>query len=897
LVTSHRSFGAALAGAAALVLGFGSATAAAHHPAPGENPLSERELRSFESHLLGPEHAAEHARQRRETEDAAPVDARLIEQALETPGGAYEPPSLQATADEDPRALSGEWGAPFDLPLYAIHAAMLPTGKVLWMGPPDPGFGDADDTLNTTWAILWDPLTGVSKRVDPPLWLDPGDGQYKPANLYCAGQAFLASGELLVAGGTLGRGPDNEPFGLDKVYTFDPFGEKWVEQPEMEHGRWYPTNVQLPDGRQAIMSGSNELGASEDFYNETIEIFTPAAEVGGQGTLTTLVDANGDDAQRGTAGQPPTGGLYPHMFAMPSGKTLVAGPFQADSWYLHTPGPANLLEWSNVGNVHNRRRYATGVIAPPDPGDTSPPTKALLLGGYGATSDPATNQKSLPTTEYFDDAEPGAGWRPGASMQVARSNQNTVLLPDGSMVQVGGGVGADLYGTVPQHHNVELWDPVTKQWRLGAAQQEDRAYHSTAVLLPDGRVVSAGDDGNPGGTNPLDTAEVYSPPYLFKGPRPTISFAPETVELSDTFDVEAPDRDIARAALIAPGATTHANDMHQRYVPLAVEEEADGVQLTAPPNANAAPPGYYMLFLVDETGVPSVAKFVQVVPDRPDGEITIVNETALAGAPESFDFTGDLGSFSLGHGAAKTQSVPAGPHDVTEAPRAGWNLTSLHCDDGSLTELAQRRARIQVSPGEAVTCTFTNTRQPSPPPPGPQDPAPQDPAPQDPGPQDPGGSPGGSSENQGSEATEPPPTLTRARAAAFARARIASRLGDGSAQARRGVRLACAPGSGGFRCAFRSGAYRGLLLVRDAGSGKPAAGRLAFEGACGRLGRRGPTAIGTANVECPEALRLVGRFVQGRPLPRAYDCDGRRAPKRTTCAAPGKRLSFKYRGA
>ena len=762
--------------------------------------MSEAELRSFESFVLGEGHAAEHAQERDEDGGAAiePLSAAAVEHALATPGGAYDAPS-RALAADDPRALDGDWGTPFGLPLYAIHAAVLPTGKVLWMGPPDPSYGDAGSGMNTTWAVLWDPLSGDLKRVDPPLWRDPFDGELKPANIYCAGQAFLASGELLVAGGTLGRDAENKPYGLNKVYTFDPFSETWTEQPEMEHGRWYPTNVQLPDGRQAIMSGSNELGASAEFFNETIEVFTPAANRGGQGTLTTLVDANGAPAQRGTAGQPPTGGLYPHMFAMPSGKTLVAGPYQADSWYLHPPGSGNLLEWSEAPDVNWRRRYATGVLAPPPPGDTTPSTRAMLLGGYGGTDDPETDRKSLRTIEYLDESEPDPDWRYEPDMQVARSNQNAVLLPDGSMVQIGGGVGADSYDTVPEHRNVELWEPVTRQWRLGAAQQEARAYHSTAVLLPDGRVVSAGDDGNSGDVPALDTAEVYSPPYLFRGPRPTISSAPDTVELSDAFHVATPDGDIASAALIAPGATTHANDMHQRYVPLAVTQEAGGVRLTPPSDANAAPPGYYMLFVVDEEGVPSIAEFVQLIPDRPDLP------------PPS------------GGGA---DPPPAGP----------------------------------PSPLAAGPSKPPSTAKP----------------------------PAGVVE-------PPPPKLTGARAAAFARTWIAKRLGNGSAKTRRAVKLACAQRSGGFRCAFELGrAYRGTLLVRDAGGGSPRAGARTFKGACGRLGSRGPRALKTANVGCPAARRLIGRWLlHGKPPPRAYDCDERPAPRRTTCHAGKKAFSFK----
>ena len=198
-------------------------------------------------------------------------------------------------------------------------------------------------------------------------------------------------------------------------------------------------------------------------------------------------------------------------------------------------------------------------------------------------------------------------------MKVGRGHHNTVLLPDGSMVTVGGGVGirnGDQWEADAAQRQVELRDPATGAWRLGPAQAESRAYHSTALLLPDGRVVSAGDDVN-GGTA-KDTAEIYEPPYLFKGARPAITAAPHNVRFATSFDVGTPNTNVTGAALVAPGATTHANDMNQRYIPLTVAQRAGGVTLTAPANPDVATPGYYMLFLLNDRGVPSVARFVSL---------------------------------------------------------------------------------------------------------------------------------------------------------------------------------------------------------------------------------------------------------------------------------------------
>ena len=267
--------------------------------------------------------------------------------------------------------------------------------------------------------------------------------------------------------------------------------------------------------------------------------------------------------------------------------------------------------------MSKRRIWGTAV---PLPGGTGGSTKIMALGG-------STFEEALPsnaTTEVYDEAKPQLDWQTAPPMNIGRGHANTVLLPDGSMVEVGGGVGRDdtygspLHAATEEQKQVELWDPQTGQWRLGPAQQESRAYHSTALLLPDGRVMSAGDEwhgaGGATGTGAAasDTAEIYEPPYLFKGPRPTIGSAPATIKVGAGFGVATPDTNVTRAVLVAPGAVTHSVDMNQRLIPLALTQ-AHG--LRGPRRAaerQRRAPGYYMLFLLNDKGVPSVAKFVKL---------------------------------------------------------------------------------------------------------------------------------------------------------------------------------------------------------------------------------------------------------------------------------------------
>ena len=195
----------------------------------------------------------------------------------------------------------------------------------------------------------------------------------------------------------------------------------------------------------------------------------------------------------------------------------------------------------------------------------------MLLGG--STGEPTAMASNI--AEIYNEGTDS--WRTVPPMNLGRGHHNTVLLPDASMVTVGGGIGGvdgDLWHALPEHRQVELYDPVTGSWRLGPEQTETRAYHSTAVLLPDGRVLPAGDDHEGGKLQ--DTGEIYNPPYLFRGPRPTITFAPSAVRHGAGFSIGTPDTDIDQAVLIAPAETTHNTDMNQRYVALELTRRADG---------------------------------------------------------------------------------------------------------------------------------------------------------------------------------------------------------------------------------------------------------------------------------------------------------------------------------
>ena len=492
-----------------------------------------------------------------------------------------------SAAAGDPSEI-GSWSPPFatrtNYSGNAVHSALLNTGKVLMWG----------DGSGRTQAWLWDPARG--KGLDAVRDVTPTDASGEIIPIYCSGMSFLPDGRLLVVGGTLPTTPEYTRYaGLDAAVVFDPSSETWTElpRPAGSDGRWYPTQVLLADGRTLVMSGYRDdapggvVHTGHEIYDAETNSFT-------------LLES---DTQRRSLK------LYPHLFTMPDGKVLVAGPGRADSAIFDPGSLAN--PWTDLPPLAQQRTGGNAVLLPEGPEGS---TKVVAIGGR-------EGPLSIGSAEAIDLDDANPGWSRFPGLSTPRWSANTVLLPDRSMVTVGGvESSADVDPTPEPERAVELYDPATGSWRTGASQVETRGYHSTALLLPDGRVLSTGDNTNPvdaaGVPSPEDTVEIYSPPYLFRGPRPVISSAPRAMPWDVPFEVGATG-DVDDAVLIAPSAVTHANDMSQRVVPLAkVADRPDGVTFRSPPSSAVAPPGWYMLFVLED-GVPSVAKWVRLDATAP----------------------------------------------------------------------------------------------------------------------------------------------------------------------------------------------------------------------------------------------------------------------------------------
>jgi galactose oxidase len=484
-------------------------------------------------------------------------------------------------------ASRGEWGPVFALPNVAVHAHVLPNGLVLMWGRRDKPDQSLD--VHECTPFLWNPSTKQVTNTPQPML---ADGKTK-INLFCSGHAFFPDGRLLVAGGHL-----KDSQGLDQATVYDPANNTWFPTALMNHGRWYPTATSLPDGSILVLSGSYLQNG------QTPNNLVP--QVWKNGTWTSIAGLPGGDAFE----------LYPRMHVASDGLVFMSGPL-AQTWSLNISSGGH---WTKVAKHNNGRRdYAPSVMYDVD--------KIIYIGGG---NEPNTHRPTA-AAEIIDLRASPPTWHATNPMHFPRRQHNATILPDGTVLVTGGtrgggGPGPNLgfndLGPGQPVHIAELWNPATGQWTELAAEQVDRCYHATAVLLPDATVLSAGGgeyrpiDGLDLQNDPQDShrdAQIISPPYLFKGARPKITSAPASVSYGETFQVgTAQPDDIGKVSWIRLSSVTHAVNMNQSINFLQSQVDAGGLRVTAPNSPNVCPPGHYMLFILSKQGVPSVAKIIQI---------------------------------------------------------------------------------------------------------------------------------------------------------------------------------------------------------------------------------------------------------------------------------------------
>jgi hypothetical protein len=454
-------------------------------------------------------------------------------------------------------AVVGAWSRPFDIGTVAVHAVLLRTGRVLVWYWPESGI-ETDDGTGAV-AKLIDPKTQTVEDASIPFAYDA----------FCAGHTVLPDGRVFVAGGTAYAASDLD--GTTQTATFEPRDRQWTPAASMAFPRWYPSTTALPNGDVLIMSGRD--------YQEGITIPEIERFSARTGAITPLPDSAAA-----------TMGLYPRSFLLPGGSVARVGPMRMTAQL-----DPRTWTWSDVAPMTHGSRFAGVAVLLPGL------DRVLAVGGVRPRTDEATD-----TAEMLDLTSPTPRWRPIAPMHHERLYHNAVLLPDGDVLIVGGGLAKQFVGPV---YSAELFDTETETWQEVAAQSAPRIYHSSAVLLPDGRVLSAGQNDGDQQT----TAEIYSPAYLFRGPRPIITSAPKRARYDAQISIQTPDAaDIERVALVRPGSVTHSVNFDQRYVDLHFTTGEEALSAHVPRTSSEAPPGMYMLFVVDGDGVPSVAKWVKV---------------------------------------------------------------------------------------------------------------------------------------------------------------------------------------------------------------------------------------------------------------------------------------------
>jgi hypothetical protein len=483
---------------------------------------------------------------------------------------------------------SGVWQVmPFNSPVRAVHSVVLNNGNVLLVaGSGNDPSGFAAGTFKTA---LYQPRTGTFISVPT------------PADLFCAGHVQLSDGRVLIMSGTKAYPAADGSHGYEGLkasYIFDPASNTYQKVNDLSAGHWYPSATELGNGDVLSLGGLGEDSSGTvtvDYFSNTQQRWLGINETHQTWSFW---------------------GLYPSMILMQDGRLFYTGshvfgnglPGSGASIYNYG---ANTI--TDVPGLQNKdqRDQSMSVLLPP-----AQDQRVLVLGGGNIVTNPDANR----LTDIIDLKAASPSYTPGPLLPTGTlaggvpetANQgkmyvSAVILPDGKVFETGGG----LHNRADPVTEASMFDPATNTFTPGmAVDPVARGYHSSAFLLPDGRVMAVGN--NPGDGSFDMRVSVYSPPYLFNGARPQILTPAATNWAYGSTQQITVDSPILKVSLIRPEAVTHSSDPNQRYIdlPMSVNGNTIGLNLTS--NPNLAPPGWYMLFALGTNGVPAVAQWVHV---------------------------------------------------------------------------------------------------------------------------------------------------------------------------------------------------------------------------------------------------------------------------------------------
>jgi hypothetical protein len=474
-------------------------------------------------------------------------------------------------------ATMGGWSPVKQWKSVPISAALLSDGTVItW----DTG----DQPNQHTKIYIWNPLTdpNADKAITLP------DSPDVDANLFCSGMTSLPNGLLFTAGGHLTKNDE----GIKTTLTLNPSSQSWTKLEDMHQARWYPTVATMPDGQILAVSGSQYVQNDVVTIADLPEIFT------------------------GTGWRQLTGAslslpYYPWMYPLPNGKVLTAGPQQDFS----------TLDLSGNGTWTTNQTPRDGIVRDYGASVMYRPNRVIVMGGGSGSVTDTTDP--TPSTRLID-LETGSNTA-GTPMNFGRRQLSATMLPNGDMLVTGGSSKKGFSNVDGSVKTPEIWNPTTGVFTKMADMKTSRLYHSTALLLPDGRVFSGGgwDYDAPRTTAslvPHSDMEFYLPPYLFKNdgsgqlaPRPVIDGAPASAGFGASFTLSTQDAaSIQHVTLTRLGNSTHSSNFDQRYLELPFTASGDGLGVTLPAVSNVFIPGVYMLFVINDQGVPSVAKIIKI---------------------------------------------------------------------------------------------------------------------------------------------------------------------------------------------------------------------------------------------------------------------------------------------
>jgi hypothetical protein len=551
------------------------------------------------------------------------------------------------------------------------------------------------------------------------------------------GQAVLPNGKVLCAGGTLeydvGDNPDGVWKGLSAAYEYDPSSNSLQEVQSMHHGRWYPYCIVLEDGKVLTVGGWDEWGSK----NRLAEIYDPDSKswsIKYDSVSQPSEDYNptycvGEDNPLRPSGLPCYGqtgqgalsnlSLYPRMLLMPTGLVAVAGQSQTTKTWNPQTG-----ELKFAGPLAIERNYGNMVMLPlnNDPAETG---QLLVCGGSAGPMANATTLVELltPNPPNFT----SFSFQTIASCNFGRRHAPNAYLPDGKIIFFGGTNFQNSSGGA--YLNAEIFDPVAKSWTVVNGMTVPKIYHSTGILLPDGRVWLAGSQYAKSDWELR--SEFYIPSY-YNATRPTISDEPTVGGYGGFINIPTPDAaNIEKVSLIALSTFTHGFSSQMRFIWLQIRgKDSSSVTVSAPVNGRIAPPGYYMIHVLNSAGVPSKAKVIKIPgtaspPPPPDTivptiGITSPSDGATITGPSTgvtVPITGTALDESGGSGIQKVEvQVGSNPLKLATATGPGgsgdwstWSASDVVTSAGSTTILARATDNAGNTTDTEITMNVTFT--------------------------------------------------------------------------------------------------------------------------------------------------------------------------------------------